>query len=259
MHNSAPTPYQTAGSIAASPSENIPHSMQSKNALVVFSGGQDSATCLAWALERYQQVYTLGFDYGQRHHVEMDCRTVLLQNIPAMKPHWGQRFRHDHIINTDFFQYLQGNALLSSQDITSTAGGSPNTFVPGRNLVFATLAAAYAYSLQVTDIIMGVCETDSSGYPDCRDDAMKAMQIALNIGMQSHFTLQTPLMWLNKAETWLLAQSLGGTALVDCILEHSHTCYLGKRTLRHAWGYGCGTCPACVLRARGYAAFSQSR
>lgn len=233
-----------------------PQSTHTKNALVVFSGGQDSATCLAWALNRYQRVYTLGFYYGQRHHVEMDCREVLLGTIPAMNAHWADVYQHDNIVNIDFFQQLNNNALVSEQDIT-TAGGSPNTFVPGRNLVFATLAAAYAHSLEVQDIIMGVCETDSSGYPDCRDDAMKAMQIALNIGMQTHFTIQTPLMWLTKAETWLLAQNLGGAALVDCILEHSHTCYLGQRDHRHAWGYGCGTCPACELRARGYAQFSQ--
>lgn len=226
--------------------------------MVVFSGGQDSATCLAWALSRYQQVYTVGFYYGQRHHIEMDCRTVLLQAIPAMKTQWAQRLRHDHIINTDFFQTLDNNALVNQQDITTLPDGSPNTFVPGRNLVFVTLAAAYAHSLQVQDVIMGVCETDSSGYPDCRDDAMKAMQVALNIGMQSHFAIHTPLMWLNKAETWLLAKHLGGMALVDCILEHSHTCYLGERDHRHAWGYGCGTCPACILRARGYAEFCQT-
>lgn len=236
-----------------------PQSTQAKKALVVFSGGQDSATCLAWALNRYQHVYTLGFYYGQRHHVEMDCRAVLLEAIPAMRPHWGEVYQHDHIVNIDFFQQLGNNALVNSQDITTSTDGTPNTFVPGRNLVFATLAAAYAHSLEVHDIIMGVCETDSSGYPDCRDDAMKAVQIALNIGMQSHFTIQTPLMWLNKAETWLLAQNLGGPELVDCILEHSHTCYLGQRDHRHTWGYGCGKCPACELRARGYSQFSQLR
>lgn len=221
-------------------------------ALVIFSGGQDSATCLAWALDRYKTVHTLGFFYGQRHHVEMDCRLELLQRIPRLHAGWNTAYGHDHIVNIDFFHELGNNALVCHQNITATQDGVPNTFVPGRNLLFMSLAAAYAYNIGISELIIGVCETDSSGYPDCRDDAVKSMQVALNIGMASNFSIHTPLMWLNKAETWDLAHSLGGTELVDCILEHSHTCYLGERTQRHSWGYGCGLCPACCLRAVGY-------
>lgn len=226
-------------------------------ALVIFSGGQDSATCLAWALQRFSRVHTVGFGYGQRHHVEMDCRVELLRSIPAMKSAWQAAYGHDRILAIDVFHELGNNALLEEQEITAGAGGVPNTFVPGRNLLFLSLAAAYAHSLGVSHMVMGVCETDSSGYPDCRDDAVKAMQVALNIGMDTHFVIHTPLMWLNKAETWQLAHSLGGTALVDCILEQSHTCYLGERNQRHSWGYGCGTCPACQLRASGYEHYCQ--
>ncbi|MEG2173526.1 MAG: 7-cyano-7-deazaguanine synthase QueC [Desulfovibrionaceae bacterium] len=226
-------------------------------ALVIFSGGQDSATCLAWALEHFAKVSTLGFDYGQRHQVEMACRLVLLQNIPRMKAEWKSAYTQDHIITTDFFHTLGNNALVQEQAIVTQETGLPNTFVPGRNLLFLSLAAAYAYSLGISNLVMGVCETDSSGYPDCRDDAVKAMQVALNIGMDAHFTVHTPLMWLNKAETWNLAHRLGGTELVDCIVEQSHTCYLGERSQRHAWGYGCGQCPACKLRAAGYERYCQ--
>lgn len=228
------------------------HTKNTDTALVIFSGGQDSATCLAWALDRYKTVHTLGFFYGQRHHVEMDCRLELLQRIPPLGAGWDAVYGHDHIIATDFFKELGNNALVCEQSITGAKDGVPNTFVPGRNLLFMSLAAAYAYNLGISTLVMGVCETDSSGYPDCRDDAVKSMQVALNIGMAAHFSIHTPLMWLNKAQTWDLAHSLGGAELVDCILEHSHTCYLGERTQRHAWGYGCSLCPACRLRALGY-------
>lgn len=187
----------------------------------------------------------------------MDCRVELLRIIPTMKDAWQAAYGHDRILSIDIFHELGNNALLEEQEIIADIGGVPNTFVPGRNLLFLSLAAAYAHTLGVTHMVMGVCETDSSGYPDCRDDAVKAMQVALNIGMDTHFVIHTPLMWLNKAETWELAHSLGGTALVECILEQSHTCYLGDRSQRHPWGYGCGTCPACQLRAAGYALYYQ--
>lgn len=239
------------GDINSLHSQNL-HPRNANTALVIFSGGQDSATCLAWALDRYETVHTLGFFYGQRHHVEMDCRLELLRRIPRLCTGWAAAYGHDHILNIDVFHELGNNALVREQDIAETKDGLPNTFVPGRNLLFMSLAAAYAYTIGVSNLIMGVCETDSSGYPDCRDDAVKSMQVTLNIGMAANFTIHTPLMWLNKAETWVLAQRLGGTTLVDCILEHSHTCYLGERTQRHEWGYGCGLCPACRLRAQGY-------
>lgn len=228
-------------------------------ALVIFSGGQDSATCLAWALNRYEKVYTLGFSYGQRHQVEMECRLVLLEAIPHLKPEWDAAYAGDHVVSVDFFHALGNNALVEEQEILETDSGVPNTFVPGRNLLFLSMAAAYAYSMDISTIVMGVCETDSSGYPDCRDDAVKSMQVALNIGMDGHFVIHTPLMWLNKAATWSLADALGGKELVECILESSHTCYVGERACRHVWGYGCGVCPACLLRAAGYAQYCQKK
>lgn len=227
------------------------------DALVVFSGGQDSATCLAWALEKFARVFTLGFTYGQRHAVEMQCRLVLRDTFSACNARWKARLAADHILDIDIFRHLANTALTSAQPIVADNSGLPNTFVPGRNLLFASFAAAYAYNQGIQHVIMGVCETDSSGYPDCRDDAIKAMQVALNIGMGSKFIFHTPLMWLNKADTWELARSLGGNALVDIILEHSHTCYLGERGHRYPWGYGCGQCPACLLRAHGYDVYAQ--
>lgn len=227
-------------------------------ALVLFSGGQDSATCLAWALDRFARVETLGFDYGQRHRIELDCRQALRAGIVAREPAWGQRLGEDHTLALDALGAVSETALTRDAEIGFEASGLPNTFVPGRNLVFLTFAAALAYRRGIRHIVGGMCETDFSGYPDCRDDTIKALQVALNLGMERRFVLHTPLMWIDKAQTWGLAQSLGGRPLVDLIVEESHTCYLGERGRRHDWGYGCGTCPACRLRAEGYARFTAS-
>jgi 7-cyano-7-deazaguanine synthase len=221
-------------------------------ALVLFSGGQDSTTCLAWALERYERVETIGFDYGQRHRIELDQRAILRGALGAMKPEWAKKLGPDHTLELAALGAISDTALTSAKAIEMGAKTLPNTFVPGRNLIFLTFAAALAYRRGLTRIVGGMCETDFSGYPDCRDDAVKAMQVALNIGMESRFVLETPLMWLDKAQTWVLAQDLGGAGLVETIIEHSHTCYLGERGARHDWGYGCGDCPACRLRADGF-------
>ncbi|MDR7039935.1 7-cyano-7-deazaguanine synthase [Methylobacterium sp. BE186] len=224
-------------------------------ALVLFSGGQDSTTCLAWALDRFPRVETLGFDYGQRHRIELACRARLRDGLAQVEPAWARRLGADHTLALDALGAVSETALTRDTEIGFEAGGLPNTFVPGRNLVFLTFAAALAYRRGLRHIVGGMCETDYSGYPDCRDDTMKAMQVALNLGMERRFVLDTPLMWIDKAQTWKLADELGGRALVDLIAEESHTCYLGERGERHEWGYGCGTCPACDLRARGYARF----
>ncbi|MGO9391900.1 7-cyano-7-deazaguanine synthase QueC [Rhodoblastus sp.] len=221
-------------------------------ALVLFSGGQDSTTCLAWALERYERVETLGFDYGQRHRIELEQRAVLRDALVAIKPRWAQRLGPDHVLDLSVLGAISDTALTSDKAIEMGAKNLPNTFVPGRNLIFLAFAAALAYRRGLTRIVGGMCETDFSGYPDCRDDAIKAMQVALNIGMESRFVLETPLMWIDKAQSWALAEQLGGPALVEAIVEHSHTCYLGERGARHDWGYGCGECPACRLRAQGF-------
>ncbi|GBU16712.1 MULTISPECIES: 7-cyano-7-deazaguanine synthase QueC [Methylobacterium] len=228
---------------------------EAEGALVLFSGGQDSATCLAWALDRFPQVETLGFDYGQRHRIELDGRATIRDRIVGIEPSWGRRLGPDHTLSLDALGAVSDTALTRDTAIALAADGLPNTFVPGRNLVFLTFAAALAYRRGLRHIVGGMCETDFSGYPDCRDDAIKALQVALNIGMERRFVLHTPLMWIDKAATWRLAQQLGGGALVDLIVEESHTCYLGERGTRHDWGYGCGTCPACRLRADGYARF----
>jgi len=216
-------------------------------ALVLFSGGQDSATCLAWALARYPHVETVGFRYGQRHAVEMDCREPIRQALVC--PGMGE----DHVVDlTATIGGLGQTAMTADIAIEMGQGGLPNTFVPGRNLLFLTCAAAIAYRRGLRRIVAGVCETDYSGYPDCRDDTVKAMQLALNLGMERRFVLETPLMWRDKAATWALAFELGGPGLVEVIRDGTHTCYLGDRTNRHAWGFGCGTCPACLLRAQGW-------
>ena len=225
-------------------------------ALVLFSGGQDSATCLAWALDRFDHVETLGFDYGQRHRVELDRRAALRAGTTDLNPDWAPRLGADHTLALDALGQVSETALTREAAIGYEASGLPNTFVPGRNLVFLTFAAALAYRRGLRHVVGGMCETDYSGYPDCRDDTIKALQVALNLGMERRFVLHTPLMWLDKAQTWELAESLGGRALVDLIVEESHTCYLGERGQRHPWGYGCGTCPACRLRADGYARFT---
>ncbi len=227
-----------------------------KTALLIFSGGQDSGTCLAWALEHFESVTTLGFDYGQRHFVEMECRLRVRERVAALKPSWQERLGADYVLATDFFQQIEHTALTSQQSIINTPH-MPNTFVPGRNLLFLNMAASWAYGRHLEHIVMGVCESDSSGYPDCRDDSIKAMQVALNCGMETHYVVHTPLMWLSKAQAWALAESLGGMALVDVLLEYSHTCYEGVRDARHVWGYGCAHCPACVLRAKGFEGYQQ--
>ncbi len=224
-------------------------------ALVLFSGGQDSATCLAWALERFERVETLGFDYGQRHKVELEARLRVREGIQKAFPGWAPRLGEDHLLDLTVLNAVSDTALTRDIAIGMEASGLPNTFVPGRNLLFLTLGGALAYRRGLKHLVGGMCETDFSGYPDCRDDTIKAMQLALNLGMDARFVLDTPLMWLDKAETWRLAQTLGGKALVDLIVEESHTCYQGDRSKRHDWGYGCGICPACDLRARGWRAF----
>lgn len=237
-------------------------SLSSQEALVIFSGGQDSATCLAWSLNTFARVHTLGFDYGQRHSVELQCRQRVRTSIAALSPLWGSRLADDHLLSLDIYRHEAPNTLTTSRDNApgaSRKNGLPDTFVPGRNLLFLMQAAIWAYDKGIRHLVTGVCQTDSSGYPDCRDDSIKALQVAINLGMNENYVLHTPLMWLDKCATWQLAASLGGDALVDCILEESHTCYAGTRGQRHAWGYGCGQCPACQLRARGYAAYLASR
>lgn len=221
-------------------------------ALVLFSGGQDSSTCLAWALDRYERVETVGFDYGQRHRIELDCRDTLRRELSAMNSGWAERLGEDHTISLASLGEISQTALTSEIAIEMEDTGLPNTFVPGRNIIFLTFAAALAYRRGLRHIVGGMCETDYSGYPDCRDDTIKALQVALNLGMEKRFVLDTPLMWLDKADTWRLADTLGGPRLVETIVKESHTCYLGERGDLHDWGYGCGTCPACELRAKGY-------
>lgn len=228
-------------------------------ALVLFSGGQDSATCLAWALDRFPRVETIGFDYGQRHRVELDRREGLRRGMAALDPAWGRRLGPDHTLSLAALGAISDTALTRDSEIALTRDGLPNTFVPGRNLAFLTFAAALAYRRSLRHIVGGMCETDYSGYPDCRDDTVKALQVALNLGMERRFVLHTPLMWIDKAQTWALAEELGGRALVDLVVEESHTCYLGERGQRHDWGYGCGTCPACDLRAKGFARYRAAR
>jgi 7-cyano-7-deazaguanine synthase len=228
------------------------------HALVLFSGGQDSATALAWALERYTRVETIGFDYGQRHRVELECRTQFLNKLRADFPHWGARLGDDHLLDLGLLGQVSDTALTAERAIAFNASGLPNTFVPGRNLIFFTFAAAVAYRRGLSVLVGGMCETDYSGYPDCRDDTLKSLQVTLGLGLDQRVVIETPLMWMDKAQTWQLAHTLGGNALVSLITEETHTCYLGDRQTRHAWGYGCGTCPACELRARGHARYAGS-
>ena len=222
------------------------------SALVLFSGGQDSATCLAWALARFAHVETIGFDYGQRHRVELDVRPVFLSMMREAFPDWAARMGEDHLVDAAIIGRLSDTALTSETEIAMQANGLPNTFVPGRNILFLTLAAAVAYRRGIKHIVTGVCETDYSGYPDCRDDTIKALQVALNLGMDQRFVLHTPLMWIDKAATWRLAKELGGEELVTLINRETHSSFRGVRTVLHAWGYGCGDCPACELRAQGW-------
>lgn len=228
------------------------------SALVLFSGGQDSATCLAWALDRYQHVETIGFHYGQRHKVELECRGAFLDRMRAKFPHWDQRLGDDHVLDLSILGQISDTALTQSRAIHFEKSGLPNTFVPGRNLMFFTFAATVAYRRGITTLVGGMCETDFSGYPDCRDDTLKSLQVTLGLGFGSSFVIETPLMWLDKSRTWSLAREIGGAELVSLIVEDTHTCYLGDRTLRHDWGYGCGGCPACELRRNGYDAYVRS-
>lgn len=225
------------------------------DALVLFSGGQDSATCLAWALNRFEAVETVGFDYGQRHSVELEVRGELMEGLRAAFPAWDEKLNSDHIINLGVLGKISDTALTSNVEITMAESGLPTTFVPGRNLLFLTFAAAIAYRRGIKHIVTGVCETDYSGYPDCRDDTIKALQVALNLGMEQRFVLHTPLMWIDKAATWRLAEGLGGSPLVELIRTSTHTCYVGDRQTLHEWGYGCGQCPACDLRKGGWETF----
>ncbi len=231
--------------------------LQTETALVLFSGGQDSTTCLAWALQRFARVETLGFAYGQRHAIELTCRAGLVEGMRSLRPDWAAKIGESHTLEIPTLATISDTALTRDVAIAMGEDGLPNTFVPGRNLVFLTFAAALAYRRGMTHIVGGMCETDYSGYPDCRDETIKALQAALNLGMDRQFHLHTPLMWLDKASTWGLAHELGGAGLVDLICEKSHTCYLGERGARHAWGYGCGECPACALRAKGWLEYAE--
>ncbi len=231
----------------------------SGTALVLFSGGQDSTTCLAWALSHYQRVETIGFDYGQRHAIELELRPQLLASMRALRPEWAARLGEDHLLDLSLLGEISDTALTRDTEIAMQQNGLPNTFVPGRNLLFITVAAALAYRRGLTALVGGMCETDYSGYPDCRNDTLRALEKALQLGMESGITLATPLMWLDKAATWSLAESLGGDALVELIRSDTHTCYLGERGKLHDWGHGCGHCPACELRAHGYDAYRARR
>lgn len=224
-------------------------------ALVLFSGGQDSTVALAWALARFDAVETVGFDYGQRHRVELECRATIRDALPALSPLYAQRLGADHSVDLAALGAISETALTRDTEIAFAETGLPTTFVPGRNLIFLTFAAALAYRRGAKHIVLGVCETDYSGYPDCRDDTIKAMQVALGLGLDRRLVLHTPLMWRDKAQTFALARALGGEPLLDLVVEQSHSCYLGDRSTRHPWGYGCGHCPACELRAKGYAAY----
>jgi len=225
---------------------------QGASALVLFSGGQDSTTCLAWALSRFESVETVGFDYGQRHRVELSRRAGLRDGLARLSPLWAERLGEDRTISIEALGAISETALTRDAEIAFAADGLPNTFVPGRNLLFLTFAAALAYRCGIADLVGGMCETDYSGYPDCRDQTIRAMAQALSLGMDRGFTIHTPLMWIDKAATWRLAESLGGEALVRLIVEETHTCYLGERGRRFDWGYGCGESPACKLRAHGW-------
>jgi 7-cyano-7-deazaguanine synthase len=226
---------------------------QAESALVLFSGGQDSTVCLAWALERFAHVETVGFDYRQRHAVELEVRPRIRAGLSRMSEPWCARLGDDHVVPIDALSAISETALTRDVAIEMSGSGLPTTFVPGRNLVFFSFAGALAYRRGIKHLVAGMCETDSSGYPDCRDDTLKAMQVALTLGMDRRFVIHTPLMWIDKAGTFALAQQIGGTPLIELLLGETHTCYLGDREHRHDWGFGCGTCPACRLRADGYA------
>ncbi|MCP1200427.1 7-cyano-7-deazaguanine synthase QueC [Notoacmeibacter sp. MSK16QG-6] len=229
------------------------------SALVLFSGGQDSTTCLAWALDRFERVETVGFDYGQRHAVELECRMTILENLRGGEfPQWADRLGDDHMVPMKELAAISETAMTEDVEFETGRQGLPNTFVPGRNLLFFTYAATIAWRRGIRHLIGGMCETDYSGYPDCRDDTLKALQVTLNLGMDMRSVIHTPLMWLDKGQTFELAEDLGGQPFLNLIVENSHSCYRGERSQRHEWGYGCGACPACELRANGWRAFKAS-
>jgi 7-cyano-7-deazaguanine synthase len=231
---------------------DAPVTLEERRALVLFSGGQDSTACLAWALDRYAQVETIGFDYGQRHAVELDCRRRVRAALQVKFPQWKTKLGDDHLLDLSLLGQISDTAMTDTRAIELNAQGLPNTFVPGRNLLFFTFAAAVAYRRGISVLVGGMCETDYSGYPDCRDNTLKALQVAVSLGLDAPMTIETPLMWLDKAQTWALAEKIGGETLVKLTIDYTHTCYLGERSQRHAWGYGCGMCPACDLRRKGY-------
>jgi 7-cyano-7-deazaguanine synthase len=228
-------------------------------ALVLFSGGQDSTTCLAWALTHFARVETVGFNYGQRHAVELILRPRIRERVAALNANWQARLGDDHVIAVDALAAISDTALTRDTAIEIADNGLPTTFVPGRNLIFFCFSGALAYRRGARNLVAGMCETDYSGYPDCRDDTVKAMQVALSLGLDKRLTIHTPLMWIDKADTFAMAEELGGQPLLDLIVEETHSCYLGDRTHRHDWGFGCGECPACQLRAQGFAKFRSRR
>jgi len=231
----------------------------SDTALVLFSGGQDSTVCLAWALERFARVETVGFEYGQRHAVELDVRPRLREKVAALRGEWAQRLGEDHLVHLDALGAISETALTRDTAIEIAQSGLPTTFVPGRNLAFLTFAGALAYRRGARHLVAGMCETDYSGYPDCRDDTIKAMQVAIGLGMDRRFVIHTPLMWIDKAAIFALAEEIGGQQFLELVIEETHSCYRGDRSRRHDWGYGCGECPACRLRAEGFARFLAGR
>jgi 7-cyano-7-deazaguanine synthase len=233
--------------------------LNSDTALVLFSGGQDSTVCLAWALERFARVETIGFDYSQRHAIELSVRERLRESLVALRPAWKTRLGEDHMVTLAALAVMSDTALTRETAIEIASDGLPTTFVPGRNLIFFCFAGALAYRRGARHLVAGMCETDYSGYPDCRDDTVQAMQVALNLGLGKPVTIHTPLMWVDKAATFAMAEEIGGTGLLNLVVEDTHSCYLGDRSRRHVWGYGCGECPACELRARGYAKFISVR
>jgi 7-cyano-7-deazaguanine synthase len=235
------------------------NSETAQTAIVLFSGGQDSTVCLAWALERFSRVETIGFDYGHRHAIELSVRARLREKMAALNSEWAARLGDDHLIKLDALAAISDTALTRQTAIEIADSGLPTTFVPGRNLIFFCFAGALAYRRGARHLVAGMCETDYSGYPDCRDDTVKAMQVALMLGLDKRIAIHTPLMWIDKAETFALAVEIGGEAFLDLLIEDSHSCYLGDRSKRHDWGYGCGTCPACRLRAQGFAKFKTSK
>jgi len=233
--------------------------LRENTALVLLSGGQDSATCLAWALDRFEHVETVGFKYGQRHSIELQCRSILLDRLRLEFPAWAGRWGEDHVLSIDTLGEISDTALTRDVAIGFDKDQLPSTFVPGRNLIFFTFASAIAYRRGLKHLVGGMCEADYSGYPDCRDDTLKALQVTLNLGLASRLVIETPLMWIDKGQTWQMAEDLGGQRLVDLLIEDSHTCYLGERRQRHDWGYGCGSCPACELRRNGFESYLSRR